>query len=487
MYNNLDMKKQSIKKNIILSTFYQILKLLTPLITAPYIARVLGTDGVGTYSYTASFEAYFSLFAALGTASYGLREIARARDDVKERSQLFFEIELLSICVSLVVLLGWGIFILFQKKYQIIFVILTMNIMNAMLDISWFYNGLEQFVYTVTKNSVIKILGVVLIFLFVKQKSDLNLYIFLMCFTSLLGTMSMWISLPKFIVKPDFRHIDLGVHFRQTLIYFIPTIATSVYTILDKIMIGLITQNTYENGYYEEATKIINMMKALTFTALNSVLGARISYLFKEKQYDEIRGRINLSINYVAFMGIGICFGLIGVARRFVPVYFGPGFEKTTTILYILSPIVFIIGVSNCLGSQYYSPAGLRKESSKYIITGSLVNLVLNGMMIPFTGSYGAALASVLAELTITVLYVIHSKGYFEASALWQYSWKRFIAGVIMAAVIIMIGHTVTSGILCLVLQVSVGVMIYFILLTLMKDELIGIVKERIFSRFRKA
>ena len=481
------MKKQSIKKNIILSTLYQILKLLTPLITAPYIARVLGGAGVGTYSYTASYEAYFSLFAALGTASYGLREIARARDDIQQRSQLFFEIELLSICVSLVVLACWGVFIMFQSKYKIIFVILTMNIMNAMLDISWFYNGLEQFVYTVTKNSAIKIIGVILIFIFVKKESDLNLYIFLMCATSLLGTMSMWITLPKFIVKPDFKKVDLGVHFRQTLIYFIPTIATSVYTILDKTMIGLITQDTYENGYYEEATKIINMMKALTFTALNSVLGARISYLFKEKEYDEIRQRINLSINYVAFMGIGICFGLIGVARRFVPIFFGPGFEKTITILYILSPIVFIIGVSNCLGSQYYSPAGLRKQSSMYIITGSLVNLVLNGLMIPFIGSYGAAMASVVAELTITVLYVIHSKGYFGADALWRFSWKRVIAGAVMAAVIILIGYNVSSGILCLALQVGVGVLIYIVLLSLMKDELLVIIKNRVMRRFRKA
>ena len=149
-----------------------------------------------------------------------------------------------------------------------------------------------------------------------------------MSLTTLLGTMSMWIYLPKFLKKVKIKELKIVHHFKETLIYFIPTIATSIYTVLDKTLIGVITNNEKENGFYEQATKIINMTKALTFTSLNTVLGARISYLFVEEKMDEIRKRIDASINYIFLMGFGIMFGLMGVANRFVPAFFGSGYEE---------------------------------------------------------------------------------------------------------------------------------------------------------------
>lgn len=188
------MKDPSIKKNIFISTLYQILAIITPLITAPYVSRVIGTDGIGAYSWTSSIQTYFSLVAALGTASYGMREIARSRNDVKKRSQLFWEIELLSVFTSLAMLLLWGIYLGVQSHYRVMFLILTLNLFNTMLDISWFFDGLEQFQYTVTKNSLVKVAGVILILLFVKSPKDTNLYVLIMTGTTLLGTMSMWLE-----------------------------------------------------------------------------------------------------------------------------------------------------------------------------------------------------------------------------------------------------------------------------------------------------
>lgn len=277
------MNTPSIKKNIIISTLYQILSVITPLITAPYISRVIGPNGIGAYSYTSSIQLYFSLFAALGTAEYGKREIARARSNSQKRSELFLEIELVSILTSVGMLILWFIFIGFQREYHVMYLILTLNLINAMLDISWFYDGLEQFQYTVTKNALVKISGVILILLFVKNPKDTDLYVFIMTASTLLGTMSMWLSLRKFLVKTKVVPSNLIKHFHETLIYFIPTIATSIYTSMDKTLIGLITHSNDENAYYEQATKIIGLIKAVTFTAVNSVLGARISFLFFRK------------------------------------------------------------------------------------------------------------------------------------------------------------------------------------------------------------
>ena len=277
------MKNPSIKKNIIISTLYQILSIITPLITAPYVSRVIGPNGIGAYSYTSSVQLYFSLFAALGTAEYGLREISRARMDVYKRSKLFWEIELISAINSAVMLILWLIFISVQNQYHVMYLILTLNLLNTLCDISWFYDGLEQFQYTVTKNAIVKVAGVILILLFVKGPQDTNLYVLIMTATTFLGTLSMWLSLKKFLVKTKINVSNLKIHFRETLIYFIPTIATSIYTSMDKTLIGVITHSNDENAYYEQATKIINLIKAVTFTAVNSVLGARISFLFVQK------------------------------------------------------------------------------------------------------------------------------------------------------------------------------------------------------------
>ncbi|MGN0435180.1 MAG: flippase [Wujia sp.] len=478
---------ESIKKNLILSTAYQILLLITPLITAPYVSRVLTPDGVGVYSYTQSIQLYFSLVAALGTVSYGSREIARVRHDKEQRSKLFWEIELMTVLTTVAVLLVWVGLILFTKEYKICFLMLSLNIIAVIFDISWFYTGLEQFKYIVFQNGSFKILSVVSIFLFVKDENDLYIYILILGLSVFLGNLTMWMYLPKFLNKVSIKDLKIVRHFKETLVYFVPTIATSVYTLLDKTLIGLITDNNSENGYYEQATKIINMAKSVTFTALNSVLGSRISYLFAENRISEIKEKIENSIDYILFMGIGIGFGLIGIADRFVPFFFGDGYDKVAILLCVFSPIVVIIGISNCLGSQYYNPAGLRALSAKFIIVGSCVNLLLNILFIPRYGCLGAAVASVLAELTITVLYIAFCNKYVTVNMLFKYGYKRLIAGLFMLGAMILVNGAITSDVVATAIEFILGCGVYFVVLTLFKDTLLVKIIDGIKAKLKKA
>lgn len=477
------MKEQSIKKNFILNTAYQILTMIIPFITTPYIARVLTADGVGIYSYTNAYQMYFAMFAALGTVSYGSREIARNRNDKEIRSRLFWEIETLSVITTLICLVGWGIFILFIRDYKIYYLILSLSLLAVMFDISWFYTGIEHFKYIVFQNGLFRILGVVALFLFVKSKDDIAVYIAIMALTTVLANLSMWIYLPKFIQKTAIKLSNLRLHFKETLVYFIPTIATSVYTVLDKTLIGIITKDTFQNGYYEEATKIINMAKTVTFASLNGVLGSRISYLFAEGKTEEIKRRIQTSMDYILFMGLGICFGIIGVADRFVPLFFGQGFDEVVQLLYFFSPIVIIIGISNCLGAQYYTPAGLRKKSAVYIVIGAAVNLGLNICLIPFLRSRGAVIASVAAELLIMILYLAKSNGYVKIKQLLSVAWKKLIAALVMVVLIRVVNYFILSDLLAVILEIVVGAGVYVLLLLLFRDSFvkkcIGIFKEK--------
>ena len=474
----------SLKKNIAISTIYQVLLIILPIITAPYVARVLGPEQSGIYDYTNSIQTYFAMFAALGTASYGAREIARVRNDAVQRSILFWEIELMTVMTSAACIAVWFVFIAFTSQYKVIYLVLTMGLFSTMFDISWFFAGMEQFKYTVTKNAACKLIGVALMFMFVKKQEDLLLYIIIITASTMLGNLSMWLYVPRFITKVDFKTLRFKKHFHETLIYFIPSIATSVYTVLDRLLIGVITKNKAENGCYHYTMQIINMMKALTFSSLNMVLGSRIA----EEKYDEIKARIRDSINYILFMGIGICFGLIGVAGRFVPIFLGAGYDRVITMLQLMSPIVVVIGVSNCLGSQYFTPSGNRKLSAKFIIIGALVNLTLNLILIPRFWGYGAIVASLIAETVITVLYFRYCSGYLTMDTFIREGWKKLIAGIVMLAVIKLIDRVITSNAAALVVEVAAGFTVYCVMILALRDTFISeIVLGKILKRGKSA
>ena len=247
------MSQPSIKKNFIFHALYELLIFITPLITTPYVARVLGSDGAGIQSYTGSIMAFFTMFAALGTPQYGLREIARHRDKPYKASKLFWEIELLTVFTSLICLAGWIMLCIFWMEYRIYFLVLIPVLFSTMFDISWFFTAYEKIGYIVARNAFFKILNIVLLFTLVKSKGDLVLCIFLGSVTSLLGSLSMWLYLPKLLVKVDFRTLTFRHHFHETLVYFIPTIAVSVSAVLDKFLLGLIIHDFSLSGYYEHA------------------------------------------------------------------------------------------------------------------------------------------------------------------------------------------------------------------------------------------
>ena len=461
------MKQPSLKKNFVLNTIYQILIIVIPFISMPYISRVLGAGGVGTYSYTYSIQTYFAMFAALGTVTYGTREIARVRENEEERSRLFWEIELLTVLTSLACLILWGIWILFNHEYRMCYVILTINIIAVIFDISWFYAGMEQFEYIVRQNTIFKVLGLISLFVFVKHESDLYLYIAIMAASTLLGNMTMWLYLGRFLKKVNVKEFNLKRHFKETLIYFVPTIATSIYSVLDKTLIGAITKDANENGYYEQATNIVNAAKVVSFVAINGVMESRSSFLFAQGKTDRVKSMIEDSMNYILFMGFGLIFGLVGVADEFVPWFFGPGFYKVPVLIKMLSPVIVIIGVSHCLGSQYYTPSGRRAQSAKFIITGSVINLVLNLILIPKFWSYGAVIASVIAECVITFLDMRNCDGYLRLSQLVKIGWKKLLAGIIMAVVLIIIHIN-------MFIEIIIGIALYIICLVILRDSSIS-------------
>ena len=477
----------SIKKNIAYRTLYDVLSLLTPLITAPYISRTLGADGVGLFSYSDSLISYFNLFAFLGTAFYGAREIAIHRDEKAASSKLFWEIELMKAATSLICFVAWIVFSLKAKEFSPFFIALSPVLISSMLDISWFYTGKEMLKYTISVSAAVKIITIICLFIFVKTKDDLIVYFWLNSATQAIAALSMWLFLPRFLVKTDWRSFRFKHHLHETLIYFVPSVASAIYSYLDKTLLGLITRDVYQNGYYEQATKIINLSKTLIFSSVNIVLGSRISYLFAKNEQEKIRAHLSRSMDYILLMCYGCMFGIAGVAKRFVPVFFGEGYEPVETLLYLMAPLLIIIAGSNCLSNQYYTPCGRIKDTTKYIIIGSCINLCLNLLLIPIWKSVGAVVASIAAELVIAILHIKNCNKYLTVSTLLKLSHKRLIAGMIMCVSVSVIGDVVNaSGIISVITQIISGIIIYGVFLMLLKDSMIFELLEIIKSRVQK-
>lgn len=478
------MAKQSIKKNYILNTAYQILNLASPLITAPYISRVLGAEGVGLYGFTFSFVSFFCLFAALGITTYGQRSIAQCRDNLEQRSKLFWELESVSVICTITCVAAWLIFTAFFSDYHVYLFILTLFVIAACFDISWFFSGLEQFSYIVFRNALIKLLGIVSVFLFVKEKTDLWLYFLILSGSRLCGNISMWCKLPQFVKKVDFRQLEVKPHFRATLIYFIPTIAASVYTYCDKIMLGFLT-TTAEVGYYEQASKIINMAY-VAIASLNTVMAPRMSFLFATKNEEEIRKKLEKALGMIFTLGIACIFGICAIADNFVLWFFGEGFDKVVLILKLKSPLVLILAFHNYLSAQYLVPSGQRARSTKGVLVGVATNVLFNFLLIPHWASEGAVIATLIAESSICAVYLYMSKNYVSLKQVFRYLPKQLIAALVMLLVLLWVGKGYRGVVHITIIQIALGAMIYGGMLMLQRERFTMAAVKKIVKTVKK-
>lgn len=468
------MKDKSIKKNFIFNIAYQILILVTPLIVTPYLSRVLGVDGVGEYSYANSIVSYFLLFAVLGTSTYGQRAIGYAQKSKEDRSRTFWEIFIFRLLTGIVTLGIYAIYMFFfapQASFTL-YAILALNIINVIVDVSWFMQGMEEFGKTATTSIIFRVLNIVCVFLFVKQQSDLWKYAFISIGFTVLGNLCLWFFLSKNLCKV--RGVRPFRDLKSILQLFLPTIATQIYLVLDKSMIGWFSDGYTENGYYEQADKIIKM--ALTaVTALGIVMIPRVSRLHKEGNTEQVEYYIYKSYRYIWMMAIPIMCGLIAVSSIFVPVFFGDGYEKCKVIIPILSILTILIGLSNVAGMQYFVPTGRQNVLTVTVVIGAAINVALNAILIPFFASLGAAIASVVAELCVTIAGLIYlkKKKLFELIPIFVCSWKYWIAGAIMFGVVFAIHYFVPTTIWALVVLVAVGIAVYFAMLLILQDTML--------------
>lgn len=463
--------KKSITKNYLYNLSYQILVMIIPLITTPYVSRVLGTTNIGIYSYTLSITTFFILFGSLGIALYGQREIAYEQDDKKKYSYTFWEIVVLR-CITMTIstLIYYFVFAVGNNDYNLYYKILIVELIGNMIDISWFFQGLEEFKKTVLRNTLVKLISLVLILTLVKKPDDLPIYFVIYVLSTLLGNLSLWLYLPKYLTKVKIKDLKIFRHLKPTISLFIPQIAIQVYTLLDKTMIGTIISDKSEVGYYEQAQKVVKMLLTI-ITSLGTVMMPRIANTFASGNKEKVKEYMKKSFRMVFFFGIPLIFGLISVSDAFVPFFFGSGYEKTGTIMKVISPIILFIGLSNVTGTQYLLPTKRQKEFTISVICGAVVNFIMNSLLIPKYASIGASIGTVIAEFTVTGVQMYYTRKDFEIGKVISLSKNYIIASLIMFVCLLITRHFIESNVVSVFAQFLVGVITYAVILSMLKDE----------------
>lgn len=480
--------KPSIKRNFVYNIINKLVAVLIPILITPYLARVLEADGTGVLSYVASISSYFILVANIGIETYGQRVIAIHRDDKQYLKRFFVEIVVLRTVLTAACLIiyyfcfvGWYV----NKVNNVLYAIYALSILAVAFDFTWFFQGVENFGVLVITGVFTKIAYIVLVFVFVKQKSDINIAAILSVATTAAAYV---ISLPVVFkyIGGKIGKIRPFAHLKECFVYFIPAIAVQIYTVLDKTMIGAITHSDFENGYYEQADKLVKLPLTV-ITSLFIIMRSRISYYYDQKRFDDIKTLISKSINVACAFAFPMMLGIVAIAPSLVTVYLGGGYEKCVSLLYILSPLIPIISISNLLGTHFYTPFDRQRVSNVFLIVGAVINLALNSFMIYFWQSEGAAIASIIAETVILILYVYFARSFVSVKQIFVNGYKYALAAVLMFVPVYFMDMYLPTNVWYLILEIASGMIIYAALLLILRVRFVydylRYYKNKIFGR----
>ena len=453
---------KSENKNFLLNVAYQMLSYFFPLITVSYISRQLGVENVGIYSNTYSIVYMFMLAAMLGINNYGNREIAKVRDDREKTSGLFWEIyrlQLLLVGIATVVYFFYTVFLC--KEYKFIAAMQGLYLISVFFDINWFYFGLEKFKLTITRNCIIKVASLVLIFCFIRSQSDLAKYTFIMAGSTVMSQLYLIISLHKYA---DYKKSSLHnsfKHLKSCLILFIPVLAFGIYRVMDKTMIGAFS-NVIELGYYENAERLINIPISI-INALGTVMLPRMAYLLQNRKSDS-RTVIDSSMKLALVMATVMSTGLFLVADAVAVILFGDSFIKSGNIVRILSVTIIASAWANVIRTQYLIPMRFDKIYVTSTLGGAVVNLILNLLMISRFGAYGACVGTIAAEYFVMIYQTVKVKSELNIKKYSMLLLECLVKDIGIMAIAYFLGRIFETTYIRLIVQVSLAVLLFFVL-----------------------
>lgn len=473
--NVKSVKRHGLKANFIFNFISQILTLIIPLITTPYVWNVLGRDGNGQYSFSLSIITYFIFFANLGFDLYGQKQIAACREDKQKKSAIFWELfilKLITTSIAMGVLIGVLFGVGFGVKYDKLILILAIQIVAVPFDIQFFFRGDEDFLSIAIRTILMKVAGMICIFVFVKNNTQVWLYSLCLSLSIIASNFIMWPSALLRLGRVPLKQLSLLRHLKPAILVFLPTLAVMVFSVFDKTMIGLLAQNPdAENGYYEKAYQI-NSVVLLLVTIISSVMMSRNAYDYSEGHYEKVREHLYSASRYVWMMGLPLIAGFAVLSHNLCAWFFRTEYEGIPILLIIMSVRFIVSGFTEVLSNQLFIAIG--KNHYPFIATAfaAVINVTLNYFLIPKYGAVGAAIATAVCEVANTAVHFLIAvrKKYISFVKVMASCWKYIISAGIMFVPIFFMQRAMGESVWTFMLITATGGIVYALSLFLLRD-----------------
>jgi O-antigen/teichoic acid export membrane protein len=467
------LKIRPVRLNFALNNTRLLLNLLVPLIVFPYISRILGPEGLGKVEFANSIVSYFALFTSLGIPTYGVREIARRRDDPAERSKVVWE---LTLVLAVTIGIGYAVyaalvrFVPLLYKGRALFCVIAPAIALSGFSYEWFYGGIEDQVYITVRFIAAKVIQLLLVFLCVRKAGDCIIYAGIAVGLGGFSALFNIARLKRYVHFVPLAQLNIRRHIKPVFIIFVSNVAVNVYMQLDVTMVGLMVGDTAV-GLYTAANRIVRMA-ILAVTSLAVVMIPRIENALRKGDVKSYKTYLDTSLRFILLFGVPCCFGIIMLAPEIILLLAGEKYTESILSVKLLSIIIIIVGLANFVGLQVLYPNRKEKLYTIAVSVSAAVNAVFNFIMIPVLKQNGAILGTVLAELTGLLIQIFFAWKLLRDTELFSWNTlKYFIAGIGMIIIIAITQKLVDFVIVSLVLSFVFGGIFYLGVIILLRKQ----------------
>lgn len=468
------MAEKSLKKNAVLNIIKTLMGIIFPIITFPYASRILLPEGIGKVNFANSIIGYFSLLASLGIGTYATREAAKIRDDKLLLKKFVKEILFINFISTLISYILFFMVLFFVPKlfdYRKLLLICSLTILFNTLGINWFYSAIEEYTYITTRTIFFQIINIFFLFIFVKTKEDIYLYALMNVIASVGSSLLNFIHLHKFLSFKGKDKLEIKKHIKPIFVLFGMAVVTSIYTLLDTTMIGFLAGDE-QVGFYTAATKI-NKMVLLVVTSCSTVLFPRLSYYIEKKDKEEFLKLLQRGFSITLCLAIPCTIGLNLLSSQITIIFSGENYTPAIPVMKIMNPIIIIIAISNYIGIQCLIPLNKEKFTLYSVILGAICNFTLNLILIPKYKALGAGIATVCAETAVSLFQIIVSRKDLSLRFLLKDIYQFIIAAIAMGFSVFAICNIISSIYIQVILSITTGILIYFFMLLILKNNII--------------
>lgn len=480
-------KNKSLKLNFLMNIILTMSSFIFPLITFPYVSRILLPVGTGKVSLATSIITYFSMFAQLGIPTYGIRVCAAARDERKKLSKTAQElliINLIMCVISYIVLFGVIFSVPKMREEKNLYIVLSFTIILTSIGMEWLYKALEQYTYITVRSVCFKFIALVAMFLLIHEQKDYVIYGGITIFAASASNVLNLINAHKYIDLKPFGNYDFKQHMKPILIFFAMSCATTIYTNLDTVMLGFMSTDA-DVGYYNAAVKIKTILVSIV-TSLGTVLLPRASYYIQQGEMKAFRRITKKALNFVILLAAPLMIYFIYFAKEGIYFLSGSAYTGSIVPMQIIMPTLLLIGVTNILGIQILVPMGREKTVLYSEIAGAVVDVIINAILIPRYASAGAAVGTLVAEFAVLIVQFYALKD--EVSDIFKkIHYPRIIFALILGSVCSLWTKFLNIGnFLTLLVSAVLFLGVYSLVLLLLKEEMAIEVIETLLRRKRE-